>query len=81
MKPQLKCLYDYFVIDRTHRALRTPCGIDFATEFSLEGLDAAERMCRRFERVTAMEIPRILPEEQIVLTRSVSKVVYIFTEE
>lgn len=81
MKPQLKCLYDYFVIDRTHRTLRTPCGIDFATAFSSEGLDAAERMCRRFERVSAMEIPRILPEEQIVLTRSVSNVGDIFTED
>ena len=81
MKQQLKNLYDYFVIDRTHRALRTPCGIDFKTEYSLAGLDAAERMCRRFERVTAMEIPRILPDEQIVLTRSVSEVGDIFTEE
>ncbi|MBE6589053.1 MAG: pyruvate formate-lyase [Ruminococcaceae bacterium] len=81
MKPQLKSLYDYYVIDRTHRSLRTPCGIDFSAEFSALGLDPAERMCRRFERVTAMELPRILPDEQIVLTRSVSEIGDIFTEE
>ena len=80
MKPTLKRLYDYFVTDRTNRALRVPCGIDFATEFSSLGLDAKERMCRRFERVCAMETPRILPDEQIVLTRSVSDVGGIFTE-
>jgi len=80
MKPALKSLYDYFVIDRTHRSLRVPCNVDFATEFSAEGLSAEERMCRRFERVCAMETPRILPDEQIVLTRSVFAVGDIFTE-
>ena len=80
MKESLKNLYNYYVIDRTHRALRTPCGIDFATEFSSLGLSPEERMCRRFERVTKMEIPRILPDERIVLCRSVGDVGDIFTE-
>ena len=71
MKPAFKRLYDYFIIDRTHRALRVPCEVDFATEYSALGLSYEERMCRRFETVMAMEIPRILPDEKIVLTRSV----------
>lgn len=81
MKQTLKTLYDYFIIDRAHRALRTPCGVDFAAEFSALKLSPEERMCRRFERVTEMETPRILPTEQIVLTRSVSEIGDIFTKE
>ena len=72
MKPELQRLYDYFIIDRTHRALRVPCEVDFAALFSEENLSDEERMCRRFEAVMAMETPRILPDEKIVLTRSVS---------
>ncbi|MBQ9797879.1 MAG: pyruvate formate-lyase [Clostridia bacterium] len=81
MNQDLKALYNYFVIDRTHRALRVPCGVDFATEFSAQKLSPEERMCRRFERVAAMETPRILPQEKIVLTRSVSEIGDVFTEE
>lgn len=83
MKESLKRLYDYFVIARTHRGLRVPCAVDFAAEFSAKGLSAKERMCRRFERVCDMEKEnvRILPDEQIVLTRSVSDVGDIFTKE
>ena len=71
MKPELQRLYDYFIIDRTHRSLRVPCEVDFASEYSALGLSHEERMCRRFETLMAMETPRILPDEQIVLTRSV----------
>ena len=81
MKEPLKQLYNYYVIERTHRSLRFACNIDFAAEFSAQQLSPEERMCRRFERITAMEIPRILPEEKIVLTRSVSNVGDIFTKE
>ena len=81
MKPALKRLYDYFIIDRTHRALRVPCEVDFAALFSKEDLCDEERMCRRFETVMAMETPRILPDEQIVLTRSVSTFGDVYTEE
>ena len=81
MKPELKRLYDYFIIDRTHRALRVPCEVDFAALYACENLSGEERMCRRFETVMAMEIPRILPDEQIVLTRSTSTIGYIYTDE
>ena len=81
MKPELQRLYDYFIIDRTHRALRVPCEVDFAALFSEENLSDEERMCRRFEAVMAMETPRILPDEKIVLTRSVSTFGDVYTEE
>ena len=81
MKPELQRLYDYFIIDRTHRALRVPCKVDFATQFSRENLSDEERMCRRFEAVMAMETPRILPDEKIVLTRTVSSFEDIYTKE
>ena len=81
MKPELQRLYDYFIIDRTHRALRVPCEVDFATQFSVENLSDEERMCRRFEAVMAMETPRILPDEKIVLTRTVSTIGDVYTEE
>ena len=80
MKPELQRLYDYFIIDRTHRALRVPCEVDFAALFSKENLSDEERMCRRFEAVMAMETPRILPDEKIVLTRSVSTFGDVYTE-
>ena len=81
MKPELQRLYDYFIIDRTHRALRVPCEVDFATQFSRENLSHEERICRRFEAVMAMETPRILPDEKIVLTRSISDIGHILTDE
>ena len=81
MKPELQRLYDYFVIDRTHRALRVPCEVDFASQFSRENLCDEERMCRRFETVMAMETPRILPDEKIVLTCSISTIGDVYTEE
>ena len=71
MKPELQRLYDYFIIDRTHRSLRVPCRVDFASAYAALGLSHEERMCRRFETLMALETPRILPDEQIVLTRSV----------
>lgn len=81
MKPELQRLYDYFIIDRTHRSLRVPCKVDFASEYSALGLSHEERMCRRFEALMAMETPRILPDEQIVLTRTISTFGHILTKE
>ena len=81
MKPELQRLYDYFIINRTHRSLRVPCETDFATEYAALGLSHEERMCRRFEVLMAMETPRILPNEQIVLTRTTSTFGHILTKE
>ena len=81
MKPALKNLYDYFIINRTHRARRVPCEVDFASEYSALGLSHEERMCRRFETLMAMERPRILPDEKIVFTRSVMNGGDVLTSE
>lgn len=81
MKPALKNLYDYFIINRTHRARRVPCEVDFASEYSALGLSHEERMCRRFETLMAMEQPHILLDEQIVLTRTTSTFGYVLTKE
>ncbi len=81
MKPALKNLYDYFIINRTHRTHRVPCEVDFASEYSTQDLCHEERMCRRFEVLMAMEKPHILPDEQIVLTRTVSTFGYVLSKE
>ena len=67
--------------NRTHRTRRMPCEVDFASEYSALGLSHEERMCRRFETLMAMEQPRILPDEQIVLTRTTSTFGYVLTKE
>ena len=74
-------LYQYYVIDRAHRALRKPMDRDFGAEFSAAGLSFEERMCRRFEIACEAETPAIMPFEKIVMRRSVSKLSDIFTEE
>ena len=74
-------LYDYYIIERTHRALRVPFGEDIAPKFAAEGLDGAERMCRRFEMACAKETPRIHPDEQIVFVRTVANLPDVFTAE
>ena len=75
-----KTLYDFYVIDRKHHAFRRKCGIDFAAEFSARGLSPEERMTKRFETLSAMEIPHINAGEKIVLVRTVSDIPDCFTE-
>ena len=73
-------LYQYYVIDRAHRALRKPMDRDFGSEFAVLGLSYEERMCRRFEIACAEETPAIMPFEKIVMRRSVSRLTSIFTD-
>ena len=56
------------------------CEIDFGANFAAEGLSPEERMVRRFEYLCSLETPRIHPEEQIVLTRSVENLPDVLTE-
>ena len=63
-------LYQYFVIDRTHRDLRVACEENLGAQYKSMGLSPEERMTRRFELLTSLA-PPIHPLEQIVLTRSV----------
>ena len=76
-----KSLYQYFVIDRTHRELRVTCEENLGEQYKSLELSPEERMVRRFEKLCAIETPRIHPLEQIVLTRSVSNLPDVLTEE
>ncbi len=74
-------LYTYYIIDRTHRALRRRWEEDLAAEYAEAGLSPEERMVDRFCRACAMEEPRILPSEQIVMVRTVENLPDCFTDE
>lgn len=69
-----------FIAERKHRAHRIHVDRDFAAEFSALGLEPRERMTRRFEALTAMETPVILPGEQIVFLRTVENIPDCFTK-
>ena len=74
-------LYNYYVIDKAHHAFRAQCDIDFATEFSAKGLSPEERLCQRLERLCALEVPHIHPDEKIVLMRTVASIPECFTAD
>ena len=74
-------VYQYYVIDRTHRDLRVECKENLGEEYLRLGLSPEERMTRRFELLCGMETPRIHPLEQIVLTRSVKNLPDVLTQE
>lgn len=69
-----------FIAERKHRVHRIHVDRDFAAEFSALGLEPRERMTRRFEALTAMETPVILPGEQIVFLRTVENIPDCFTK-
>lgn len=69
-----------YILNKEHHKFRRECNVDFAGEFSKEGLSPAERMTRRFERLCAMETPVILPDEQICFVRTVKNIPDCFTE-
>ncbi|MBE5817826.1 MAG: pyruvate formate-lyase [Clostridiales bacterium] len=74
-------LYNYYVIDKAHHAFREPCKIDLSTEFSSKGLSPEERVCQRLERLLALEVPHIHPDEKIVLMRTVATIPDCFTSD
>ncbi len=73
-------LYSYYILNKAHHALRRDVEWDAAREFSALGLSPEERMCRRFARLTAMEVPHIQPFEKIVMMRTVKTLPDCFTE-
>lgn len=75
-----KNVYNYYVIDRAHRDLRTVYDFNLSEEYAALALSPTERMVRRFELLSSLEIPRIQPEEQIVFTRSGANIPDVFTE-
>ena len=74
-------LYQYYVIDRVHRGLRSDWKEDLAKRYAAEGLSPEERMVKRFETACAKEIPAIYPQEKIALRRTIRKLPDVLTEE
>ncbi len=75
-----KELYDYYVIERAHRALRKRAEDNLAEAYSAQGLCDEERVVRRFEYLISLETPRIHEYEKIVFLRSVSNLPPIYTD-
>ncbi|MBQ9783940.1 MAG: pyruvate formate-lyase [Clostridia bacterium] len=73
-------LYNYYVIDRTHHGLRKKSKLELGKEYAALGLTPEERMVRRFELLSSLEVPHIHPEEQIVLMRTVENLPDVLTE-
>jgi len=76
-----QALYNYYVIDRTHRQLRKVWEADLAKEYQAKGLSPEQRMADRFCRACALEQPRILPFEKIAMVRTVANLPDCFTQE
>ncbi len=74
-------LYNYYIINRTHRAARTPLCENIGEIFSASQLSDRERVCRRFEGMCAGQRVRILPFEKIVLSRTDSGLSDCFTKD
>lgn len=68
-----------FILNKEHHKFRKDILLDLATGFSEEKLLSEERMTRRFELLTKMETPHILPDEKIIFVRTVKKLPDIFT--
>ena len=76
-----KELYDYYIIDRVNRGLRKTVGKDLGAEYSALGLSGEERMTRRFEYLSSLEVPHIHKDEQIVLMRTVANLPDVYTAD
>ena len=62
-----QALFNYYIIDRAHHALRHPATtIPSAEEYAREGLSPRERMADRFARACHAEVPHIAEGEKIV---------------
>ena len=72
-----------YIIKKEHHRYRKdhPECEDLAQRFAAEGLDPKERMTRRFELLSSLEEPVLLPDEQICFMRTVKKIPDCFTEE
>ena len=73
-------LYHRIVIERSHRAGRKEMPA-LAETFAAEGLEAKERMVKRFELLCQQEQPRFLPGERIAFLRTTKNIPDCFTEE
>ena len=71
-----------FLIARKHHIYRKdiPEIEHLAEEYQQQGLSPIERMTRRFELLTSLETPVLLPDEKICMMRTVKKIPDCFTE-
>lgn len=72
-----------YITDKKHHAYRNdfPQYAHLAEEYKREGLDARERMTRRFELLSSLERPVLLPDEKICFMRTVKTIPDCFTED
>ena len=68
------------ITTKQHHQYRVDCTIDFAGEFSRDNIAPIERMTRRFEKLTELETPVILPDEKICYLRTIKNIPDCFTE-
>ena len=77
-----KILYDFLVARKHHTYRRDlPETEDLAKNYRALGLSPIERMTRRFELLTSLETPTLLPDEKICMMRTVKKIPDCFTED
>lgn len=77
-----KELKDYIIAKKHHQYRKDyPEYQNIAQEYHELGLCPKERMTRRFELLTALETPVLLPDEKICFLRTVKKIPDCFTEE
>lgn len=71
-----------FLTERKHHTYRKDHSQTdhLAEEYCALGLSPIERMTRRFELLTSLETPILLPDEQICMMRTVKKIPDCFTE-
>lgn len=77
-----KELLTYIVAKKHHQFRKDyPQYDNLSREFEKQGLSPKERMTRRFELMTSLETPVLLPDEKIAFLRTVKKVPDCFTEK
>jgi pyruvate-formate lyase len=71
-----------FIVEKEHHKYRKDIEeyANLADEFCSLGLNPKERMTRRFELLTSLENPVLLPDEKICFLRTVKKIPDCFTE-
>jgi len=70
-----------YILEKEHHSFRKEITENWAAEYCTKGLSPEQRMADRFERLTNMETPHILPDENIVFMRTIKNIPDIFTPE
>lgn len=77
----MKNLLDYIVSKKHHKFRKDyPQYDNLCEEYKALGLSPVERMTRRFELLSGLETPVLLPDEKICFIRTVTKIPDCFTE-